>query len=322
METVSTEFNEKILDHFTNPRNVGEIKNADGYAKVGDPGCGDFIKVWINIKDERITDFKYKVFGCWGAISTTSVTSELAIGKTIKEAIKLTDDDVIKELGGIPKNKQHCSLLGIQGLRTAIADFLVKENHKKYTARIDLYRSHGYDIPTLREKMVQQLNGLPKDAAILDIGAGKGHLSLAITKSGKRCTAVDNSSEEIYLLRLNAIYFALDDLIDFQEQDARQLKFESDSFDAILSAAFFHHVIHPELVLNEMLRVCKSNGRIIISDLNEKGQQTLSMVLKKEGKDHVMIGRSLKKIKKWFENKKFEVKLIHEDCEDMIIVFI
>jgi nitrogen fixation protein NifU and related proteins len=322
MKTVSTNFNEKILDHFTNPRNIGEIKNADGYAKVGDPSCGDFIKVWISIKDEKITDFKYKVFGCWGAISTTSVASELAIGKSLKEATRLTDDDVIKALGGLPENKQHCSLLGIQGLRTAISDFLVKEDHKKYIDRIELYRSHGYDIPKLREKMVLHLNGLPEDASILDVGAGKGHLSLAITRTGKRCTAVDNSSEEIYYARLNAIYYALDDLIDFQKQDAGQLKFESDSFDAILSAAFFHHSVHPELVLNEMLRVCRSHGRILISDLNENGQQILNLAKKKEGKEHVMVGWSLKKIKEWFENKKFEVKLLHENCEDILIVFI
>jgi nitrogen fixation protein NifU and related proteins len=322
MDTVATEFNQKILNHFTNPRNVGEIKNADGYAKVGDPNCGDYIKVWITIKEDRITDFKYKVFGCWGAISTTSVTSELAIGKSLKDAIKLTDDDVIKELGGIPENKQHCSLLGIQGLRTALADFLVKKNHKKYVARIELYRSHGYDIPKLREKMVLHLNDLPEDASILDVGAGKGHLSLAITRTGKKCTAVDNSSEEIYYARLNAIYYAFDDLIDFQEQDARQLKFDSDSFDAILSSAFFHHVIHPELVLDEMLRVCKSQGRILISDLNENGQQILNTAKKKEGKEHVMVGWPLEKIKKWFENKKFETKLLHENCEDILIVFI
>jgi len=234
----------------------------------------------------------------------------------------LTDDDVIKELGGISENKQHCSLLGLQGLRTAIADFLVKENHKKHSARIELYRSHGYDIPELRKRIVQQLSGLSEDAAILDVGVGKGNLSLAITKSGKRCTAVDNSSEKIYLAQLNAIYHGVDELINFQQQDARQLKLASDSFDAILSAAFFHHIIHPELVLTEMLRVCKSNGKIIISDLNEKGQQILPSVLKKEGKDHVAIGWSLKEIKKWFENKEFDVKLIHEDCEDIIIVVI
>ena len=322
MKTISPKYNKNIIDHFANPRNVGEIKNADGYAKVGDPGCGDYIKVWINIKEDTITNFKYKVFGCWGAISTTSVTSELAIGKSFKDAIKLTDDDVIKELGGIPENKQHCSLLGIQGLRTAIANYLVKENHKKFSSRIELYRSFGYDIPKLREIMVQHLNGLPENASILDVGAGKGHLSLAITKSGKKCTAVDNSSEEIYYARLNAIYYALDDLINFQEQDARQLKFESDSFDAVLSAAFFHHVIHPELVLNEMLRVCKSQGRILISDLNENGQQILNTAKKKEGKEHVMVGWSLKTIKRWFENKNFEVTLFNENCEDILIIYI
>ena len=123
MEQAASNINQKILDHFLNPRNVGEIENADGYAKIGDPSCGDFIKVWLRIENEIIVDFKYKVFGCWGAISTTSGASELAIGKSTKDATKITDDDVIKALGGLPEQKQHCSLLGVQGLRAARADY-------------------------------------------------------------------------------------------------------------------------------------------------------------------------------------------------------
>jgi len=320
METDSTFFNQKILDHFTHPRNIGEIENPDGYARIGDPNCGDYIKVWIRVKDETIVDFKYKVFGCWGAISTTSVVSELAIGKTLRQASHLSDDDVIKALGGIPENKQHCSLLGIQGLRAAIADFLVKDNHGKYTERIELYRAHGYDIPGLRKQLVRYVNDLSNDASILEVGTGKGHLALAIAATGRRCTSIDISSEEIYYARLNAIYFGVYDLIDFQVQDARQLSFANEAFDAILSAALFHHLLHPELVLNEMVRVCKGSGRIVISDLNDRGQQIMALVHRNEGKEHVRVGWTIEQIAKWFKYKGFKYTKYSENCEDILVV--
>jgi nitrogen fixation NifU-like protein len=320
MEQATSDLNQNILDHFLNPRNVGEIENADGYAKIGDPACGDFIKVWIRIESETIIDFKYKVFGCWGAISTTSVVSELAIGRSIKEATKITDDDVIKTLGGIPENKQHCSLLGVQGLRAAIADFLLKDNHRKYVARLEQYRAKGYDIPTIRGKMAQLLSDLAKSAKILDVGCGKGHLALAIARSGRNCTAIDISDDEIYYARLNAVFFNVDDRIDLQLQDARQLKFESQSFDAVVSATLFHHLIHPQLVLNEMLRVCKSPGKIIISDLNEQGQQAVVAVHCTEGREHVIGGWSIEEIKCWFESKGFQSTVSDESGETIICV--
>lgn len=320
MEQPASDINRKILDHFLNPRNVGEIENADGYAKIGDPTCGDFIKVWICIKSETIVDFKYKVFGCWGAISTTSVVSELAIGRSIKEATKITDDDVIRELGGIPEQKQHCSLLGVLGLRAAITDFLLKDNHRKYAARMEQYRVKGYDIPAIREKIAHLLSDLSNGAKILDVGCGKGHLALAISRSGKSCTAIDISDEEIYFARLNAIFFDVIDRIDLQIQDARQLKFESQTYDSVVSATLFHHLIHPQLVLNEMLRVCKSPGKIIISDLNEKGQQAVAAVHREEGREHVMVGWSIEEIKSWFENKGFHQTVIEEGGETIISV--
>jgi len=320
MEQAASDINQKILDHFLNPRNIGEIENADGYAKIGDPTCGDFIKVWIRIENETIIDFKYKVFGCWGAISTTSVVSELAIGKSIKEATKITDDDVIRTLGGIPEQKQHCSLLGVQGLRAAIADYLLKDNHRKYVIRLEQYRSKGYDIPAIREKMAQLLSDLPNGTKILDVGCGKGHLALAIARSGRNCTAIDISDDEIYYARLNAIFFDVIDRIDFQIQDARQLKFESQSYDAVVSATIFHHLIHPQLVLNEMLRVCKSPGKIVISDLNEQGQQAVAAVHREEGREHVMCGWSIEEIKSWFENKGYHPVAFEEDGETIISV--
>lgn len=320
MEQAASDINQKILDHFLNPRNVGEIENADGYAKIGDPSCGDFIKVWLRIENETISDFKYKVFGCWGAISTTSVVSELAIGKSIKEATRITDDDVVRELGGIPENKQHCSLLGVQGLRAAMADFILKDNHRKFVARLEQYRARGYDIAAIRDKMAQQLSDLSNGAKILDVGCGKGHLALAIARSGKSCTAIDISDEEIYYARLNAIFFNLDQRIDLQLQDARQLKFDSQSFDAVVSATLFHHLIHPQLVLNEMLRVCKSPGKIIISDLNERGQQAVAAVHGEEGREHVMVGWSIEEIKSWFENKGFRPTVWEEGGETIVSV--
>ncbi len=320
METEFDYLNPKIIEHFTSPRNIGEIENADGTATVGDPSCGDHIKVWIKIKDNTIVDFKYKVFGCWGAISTTSVVSELAIGKTLKEAIKLTDDDVIVALGGIPENKQHCSLLGIQGLRAAIADYIVKDNHKRFVERIELYRSAGYDIPAAREKIVRFLDNFPVEAKILDIGTGKGHLAIAIARSGRKCTSIDISREEIRFARLNAIYAGVDDLIDFQLQDARRMNFPKESFDCVLTAAFFHHLAQSEVALNEMLRVCKPSGELIISDLNEKGLKIMDEVHQKEGREHVCIGWRIDELEQWFKNKKLNCLKYSIDCEDILIV--
>jgi len=320
MEQAASDINPKILDHFLNPRNIGEIANADGYARIGDPTCGDFIKLWLRIKNETIVDFKYKVFGCWGAISTTSVVSELAIGKSITEATKITDDEVISVLDGIPENKQHCSLLGVQGLRAAIADYLLKENHRKYVTRIEKYQSLGYDIPAIRGKMVQLVSDLSNGAKILDVGCGKGHLALALARSGRNCTTIDLSAEEIYYARVNAIFWGVDDRIDFQIQDAQHMNFEAQSFDAVVSAALFHHLFQPELVLYEMLRVCKATGKIIISDLNEKGQQIVAEMRRSEGSEHPLCGWSMKQVKSWFEKKGFQPTVFEEGGETIIAV--
>lgn len=124
-------YNEVVIDHFVNPRNVGEIPDPDGYAVVGDPSCGDHMKLWIKVSENRICEIKFKSFGCPGAIATSSMVTELALGRTIAEAKQLTDDDVILALGGIPENKRHCSLLGIHALLAAIRDYEGKKNDVK-----------------------------------------------------------------------------------------------------------------------------------------------------------------------------------------------
>lgn len=116
-------YNETLIDHFLHPRNVGEIENPDAEATVGDPTCGDFIRVYLKVEEGKITAFKFLTQGCPGAISTSSIATELAIGKTLDEALKLTDNDVIIAAGGIPARKAHCSLLAIRGLHEAIKNY-------------------------------------------------------------------------------------------------------------------------------------------------------------------------------------------------------
>lgn len=123
-------YNEILIDHFLNPRNIGEIENPDVVTTVGDPACGDFIRVYLKVEDGRITAFKFLTQGCPGAISTSSIATELAIGKTLDEALKLTDNDVIRAAGGIPARKAHCSLLAIRGLHQAIAEYKEKQTKR------------------------------------------------------------------------------------------------------------------------------------------------------------------------------------------------
>jgi nitrogen fixation protein NifU and related proteins len=120
-------YSEKVMDHFTNPRNVGEIENADGIGEVGNPVCGDMMTFYIKVKDNRLEDVKYKTFGCGAAIAVSSMVSELAKGKTLEEAMKITPSSVADELEGLPKNKFHCSNLGAQALHLAIENYQSKQ---------------------------------------------------------------------------------------------------------------------------------------------------------------------------------------------------
>ena len=118
-------YTEEVIDHFTHPRNVGEIpeNEASGFARIGDPACGDEMKLWISVHEGRIDRVAFKSYGCPGAISTSSMATALAQGKTIDEVKRLSDDDVVNALGGLPENKRHCSLLGIRALHAAIEDY-------------------------------------------------------------------------------------------------------------------------------------------------------------------------------------------------------
>ena len=120
-------YSEKVMDHFMNPRNMGEIGDADGVGTVGNPVCGDLMTVYIKVKDSKLEDVKFKTFGCGAAIATSSMITELAKGKTIEEALKITRGDVADRLGGLPPVKMHCSNLAADALHAAIEDYKKKK---------------------------------------------------------------------------------------------------------------------------------------------------------------------------------------------------
>lgn len=124
-------YSKKVMDHFMSPRNVGEIKDADGIGEVGNPVCGDMMTFYIKVKDNKLDDVKFKTFGCGAAIAVSSMVSEMAKGKTLDEALKISNKNVAKELGGLPKNKLHCSNLGADALHKAIENYQNKQKKKK-----------------------------------------------------------------------------------------------------------------------------------------------------------------------------------------------
>ena len=116
-------YNDTVMDHFQNPRNTGEMPDPDGVGKVGSAECGDIMIMYIRIKDNKLTEIKYKTFGCAAAIATGSIASELLLGRTLEDAEKLSSEEIAKALFGLPEKKMHCSMLAPDAIRAAIADF-------------------------------------------------------------------------------------------------------------------------------------------------------------------------------------------------------
>ncbi len=124
-------YSEKVMDHFNNPRNVGVMENPDGVGTVGNPVCGDVMKLYIKVKDERIVDAKFQTFGCGAAIATSSMVTEIVKGKTIKEALKISNKTVAEALDGLPPVKMHCSVLAEEALKAAINDYFSQKGKSK-----------------------------------------------------------------------------------------------------------------------------------------------------------------------------------------------
>ncbi len=123
-------YSKKVMEHFQHPRNVGEIKNPDGIGHVGNPICGDIMELYIKVKDNKIIDAKFKTFGCGAAIATSSIITEMVKGKTIEEALRISNRAVAEALDGLPPIKMHCSVLGEDALKAAIKDYLAKKGRE------------------------------------------------------------------------------------------------------------------------------------------------------------------------------------------------
>ncbi len=123
-------YSDKVMEHFTNPSNIGELKDADGTGEVGNPTCGDVMKITIKVENDVIKDIAFKTLGCAAAIATSSVTTEMAKDKTLDEAMTITRDQVAEELGGLPPQKMHCSNLAADALHRAIEDYRSKQGDK------------------------------------------------------------------------------------------------------------------------------------------------------------------------------------------------
>jgi nitrogen fixation NifU-like protein len=124
------QYTEKVLDHFQKPRNMGQIPNASGVGEVGNATCGDIMRIYLSIENDIIMDVKFQTYGCGAAVATTSMLTELVKGKTLEEALHITNADVAKELGGLPPVKMHCSNLAADALKVAIEDYRNQQNQK------------------------------------------------------------------------------------------------------------------------------------------------------------------------------------------------
>jgi nitrogen fixation NifU-like protein len=126
-------YSQKVMEHFKNPHNMGEIPDADGVGTVGNPVCGDLMTMYIKVKDNRLQNIKFKTYGCGSAIATSSMTTDIARGKTLEEALKITRADVADSLGGLPPVKMHCSNLAADALHAAIEDYYKRQKNKEVT---------------------------------------------------------------------------------------------------------------------------------------------------------------------------------------------
>lgn len=133
------EYSEKVLDHFANPHNVGEITDADGIGEVGNAKCGDIMKMYLKIDNEVITDVKFKTFGCGAAIATSSIATDMIKGKPLKEALGLTNKAVVEALDGLPAVKLHCSVLAEQAVKAAVADYYKKQGRAEEAAALEAH---------------------------------------------------------------------------------------------------------------------------------------------------------------------------------------
>ncbi len=312
------QYTDKVMEHFENPQNVGTLENAHGYARVGDPSCGDFINVWIKVKDDTIIDFKYKVYGCGAAIATSSAVSVLAMGKTFSEAMELTDDDVVRFLGGLPEGKQHCSLLGVQGLYAAMADYLIKQNHKRYETRLMALKDMGFDIQKEIENILSLYDYDKSEINILDVASFEALPSLHLALNGLQSTFIEPDSTRQHQAQLNAVNFHVDEAIAFEPYS---WPFQNHEFDLILCLAALHRLDHPHKVLSQMDRIVKKGGTILFADFNSNGKRIFSTIESHNKQKVDFNDWTVDRVVQWLEDKKYILKRkMHNGLESIMAI--
>lgn len=193
------------------------------------------------------------------------------------------------------------------------------ENYKRYLERIDLYKSFGYDIEIEREFILKKAQ--PLYGNILEVGTGKGYLAIALAKGGYKFTSIDISEEEQKFAQLNIKYLGLEEKIDFKVEDAEHLKFEDGSFDVIISVNTIHHLSNPFKVIDELIRVVASEGKIILSDFTKEGLETVDKVHMSDGRRHNFFKNNLGDIGNYLANKDFKIERHRRAVQEVLIAY-
>jgi len=196
-------------------------------------------------------------------------------------------------------------------------DGQVLENHKKYLERVSFYRSFGYDLEKERDFILDK--SMPISGKILEIGTGKGHFALALAKRGFSFTSIDISGQELEIAELNLRYFGLEKQVIFRIEDAEHLSFPSQSFNTIFSINVFHHLKNPLAVLNEISRLLRPAGKLVLSDFSEKGLEVINMCHTCEGRKHDYFKNRLDEAKDYFVNKGFNIREFQSEVQKVII---
>jgi ubiquinone/menaquinone biosynthesis C-methylase UbiE len=193
----------------------------------------------------------------------------------------------------------------------------VIENHKNYIDRISFYRSFGYDLEKEREFILDK--SVPISGDILEIGTGKGHFALALAKRGFSFTSIDISEEEQKIAKLNIQYYGLEKQVSFKIEDAKDLSFPDCSFDVIFSINVFHHLKKPQTVLNEIVRLLRPEGKIVLSDFNAKGLAIINECHVREGRIHDYFKHDLDVARDYFSNRGFEVNEFQSETQRVLV---
>lgn len=194
----------------------------------------------------------------------------------------------------------------------------VLENHKRYLERVNFYRSFGYDLEKERDFILDR--SLPFSGEILEIGTGKGHFALALAKRGFSFVSIDISEEEQEIAKLNMQYFGLEKQADFRLENAQDLSFPNQSLDTIFSVNVFHHLEKPFAVLDEIARLLRPAGKVVLADFSEKGLEIINMCHTHEGRKHDYFEHRLDEAKDYFTNKGFAIEEFQSEVQRIIIV--